>query len=368
MIRISGPNVTIKDFTKEKYETKMLFRCTSLLYAQRFLETGNIRFGLPQEWIDEYKKNGAGRGDLLEGCYCCMPNFNLHIANFYRSLRQNVENFRDTRNGYLYFRSSDVLAMRTFCMFGLDGKDFKEQVLEDGTREYPVCTISKKYFEDFSNVTQNEYDKLSAEHKPVLLMINNPKEFHRRLRDFMREFGVNDDEWIIHPVGYSGKNEHFLIGDDMPAELFSKDTSFEYQKEIRAVVYTKRYSVIKKFNKCNGIVNLGCMKDIASIEEYYFNDMSMYLTNKNKMLYVLPRPKITPLVEEKPETLMGIIQQAYDNRIPGEELSDRERRDEYIKPIVNILNKNFDIEFYYNDVSFKKRGTNQKIKIILQRD
>ena len=366
MIRISGSNVTIKDFTKENYQTKMLFRCTSLLYAERFLETGNIRFGLPQEWIDEYKVNGDGRGDLLEGCYCCMPNFNLSVANFYKSLRPNVEIFRDSRTDYLYFRSKDVLDMRTFCLFGLDVKDFHIDASDE--EKNPTFTLHKKYFEDFSNVSKEMYDKLPSEEKPVLLMINNPKEFHKRLRNFMHNFGVNDDEWIIHPIGYSEKNTHFLIGDDMPSELFSKDISFEYQKEIRVVVCTKRDSIVQKFNKCNGIVNLGCMKDIASIEEYYFDDMKMQLKGNNKMIYTLPRPVYIPLVEMEPETLMAMIQQAYDNRIPGEDLSDEGKRNTYIKPIVDVLDDNFDIEFNYMDVTFKKRGTFEKIKIQLLRD
>lgn len=366
MIRISSPNVTVRDFTKETYQTKMLFRCTSLLYAERFLKTGNIRFGTPQEWINDYKVSGDGRGDLLEGCYCCMPNFNFSVANFYRSLRENVETFRDDRNNYLYFRSKDVLSMRTFCLFGLDAKDFKTKTLGEDRKEHPTYTIPRKYFEDFSCASKEVYDKLPPEEKPVLLMIHNPKEFHERLKIFMREWGVNDDEWIIRPIGYSEKKTHFLVGDDMPSELFLKDSSFEYQKEIRAVVYTKRHSVLKKFNKCNGIINLGYMGDIASIQEYYFSDMTMQFRNNNTLLYTLPKPIVTPLEKLAPEELMAIVQQAYENRMLGKNLEEEKSRNEYIEPLINVLDKIYDIEFRYEDATFKKRGTNQRVKIKLQ--
>lgn len=366
MIRISGPNVTVKDFTKEEYQTAMLFRCTTKLFAERFLETGNIRFGLPQEWIDEYKRNGDGRGDLLEGCYCCMPNMNLSVANFYSSLRPNVETFRDDRNGYLYFRSREVLDMRTFCLFGLDRKDFSIYTLGEDRKNHPTFILSKKYFEGFSGVSKEEYDTLSPEDKPVLLMIHNPKEFHKRLRAFMRNIGVNDNEWLIHPVGYSDKKTHFLIGDDMPAELFTKDISFECQKEVRAVVYSKRQAVINKFNRCNGIVNIGCMKDIASIEEYYFQDMIMQLRGNNKMIYSLPKPITTPLEELSPESLMTMVQQAYENRILGEELGNKAKRVAYIKSLIDVLDKYHDIEYRDSDGTFYNRGTNQRIYIKLE--
>lgn len=64
------PFVKINDMRQKNFKTLMLFRCTTLEYANKFLETGNIRFGLPQEWIDDYKKNGSGRGDLFRRSIC----------------------------------------------------------------------------------------------------------------------------------------------------------------------------------------------------------------------------------------------------------------------------------------------------------
>ena len=182
----------------------------------------------------------------------------------------------------------------------------------------------------------------------------------------MREFGINDDEWIIRPIGYSEKNTHFLVGDDIPSELFLKDISFEYQKEVRVVIYTRRHAVIKKLNKCNGIVNLGEMKDIADIQEYYFDDMTMQLRGRNSLIYTLPKPIFTPLEEMSPESLMAIVQQAYENRIPGKELDDECKRKEYMKPIIDVLNRRFNIDFIYSDATFIKRGTKEEIKIILK--
>lgn len=367
MIIINHPNVKIKDFTKEKYETKMLFRCTTQLYAEKFLETGNIRFSYPEEWIADYKINGDGRGDLLEGCYGCMPEFNLSVAKFYSSLRPNSQTFHDDRNNYLYFRSNDVLQMPTFCLFGLDKKDFKLTSTEDNKEHY-LFKLSQKFFTAFYDISKEIYDNLPPNKKPVLLMIHNPHEFNKRLRAFMIDFGIRDDEWIVHPVGYSEKNTHFLIGDDMPAELFSKDISFEYQKEIRTVIYTKRQSILKKLNACNRIVDLGCMKDIASIQEYYFDDMLMELKGKNRLIFTLPKPIVTPLEELPPEKLIGPILQAYENSIPGENLDTELKRTQYITPLLDLLERIHNIEFNCENITFKNKDSNIWIKYELEKD
>ena len=364
MLFLQGENVKIKNFAAEKYNTKMLFRCTSQLYAERFIETGNLRFGLPKEWIEEYKRNGAGRGDELEGCYASMPNFNLKAAEFYRSQRDNVEIFQRDQNGIRYFRSKDVLDMRTFCLFGLDSKYFTEMKMGENKKLYPSYTLTKKYFEDFGDVNEEEYDHLPPEEKPVVLMIHNPKEFHRRLRNFMREFGVNDNEWIIHPVNYSDKSQHFIVGDDIPAELFSKDISFEYQREIRAVVHTKRYSVIKKFNQCNGIVDIGYMGDIASIQDYYFRDMEMELRGNNKLIYTLPKPIVTALDDLPERTLMCYVQQAYDNCVPGYDFKNVGEIEEYIAPLLEALEKK-EVYFDKKQITFKFKNDSQKYRVIV---
>lgn len=366
MIRISGPGITVKDFTKTPHETKMFFRCTTLEYAEKFIKTGNIRFGLPKEWIDTYIKEGDGRGDLLEGCYGCLPEFNLAAANFYMGIRPNAETFRDKRNDYLYFRSKNVLNMRTFCLFGLDRYDFKKVYSKREDKLVWQYRLPKQYFEDFSPITKDDYDSLPPNEKPVLLMISDPSEFVKRLRTALNKMDIRDEDWVIHPIGYSDKKCKYLIGDDIPAELFSKDTSFEYQKEIRAVIYGNRPSIIKKMNKCNGIIDLGAMDDIAMIQEYYFDDMVMQLENEKSMLYTLPREIVTPLDELDKETLLGIIQQAYENRIPGCDLDKDEDCAAYIVPLSKVLLEKYHIESMLNEREFRNIITGEMIKIQLK--
>lgn len=69
----------------------MLFRCTTLELAQKFLATGNIRFGVPQEWIDKYKEYGPGRGDLLEGAFAAIDKIDKRPIDFYNTIRPHVK-------------------------------------------------------------------------------------------------------------------------------------------------------------------------------------------------------------------------------------------------------------------------------------
>ena len=50
-------------------------------------------------------------------------------------------------------------------------------------------------------------------------MINNPHLFFLRVKEFFKEFGLYDNEYIIYPVLYRNKYENFIV-DDEPAELF----------------------------------------------------------------------------------------------------------------------------------------------------
>ena len=356
------PYVEINDISQTDFKTLMLFRCTTLEYARKFIETGNIRFGLPKEWIKSCEKYGVGRGDLLEGAFAAIKEIDERPIDFYKSIRPNVKMTENAIEGFYYFQSIDVLNMRTFCLFGLNDNMFPNQVIAEDKRIYPSGKIPKRYFEDFApNVTKEEYDILEPNEKPVLIVIKNPHEFFTRIRKFLYGLGLSDNEFIIQPVSYIDKHAQFLVGDVMPGELFIKDSSFDYQSEIRIVISSFKKEILQKFEVVNGIFDIGSMQDISEIQEYYFKDFIMQKRD-NKLLFASSKPTKTACSKEQ---LMSIIGQILCNRCPEGSVRDANStktnltKEEQIALIENSLKNSFHICFdrrnltFYTDENYK---------------
>lgn len=282
----------------KNFNTLMLLKCvTKQKYAKDFLEYGKLKFGKPQEWIDAWEKEGSGRGDLLEGSFASIISKNDEKAKFYKLFRNNVIDIVDQRNGNIHFYSKDVLDLPTCCFFGLNDNMFKTMSKGEDGNEYPSGKIKKSYFRDFAkSIDKSDYENYPEDEKPALIMINNPKEFRKRLETYFINNGVELSEIIYRPVEYVDKFKEFNIPYPAPYELFTKDNKFSNQSEIRLVVNTKNEKFLKKLNESKGIVELGNMRDIASIEEYYFEDFIMQKRG-NRLVYILATPKIKELSE-----------------------------------------------------------------------
>lgn len=331
-----------------KRKPLMLFRCTTQEFAERFIKSGNIRFGTPKEWIDCYKKSGNGRGDLLEGCFASVSDIKKREYEFYRTVRSNVTVIPDKVNKRYYFQSRDILGLRTFCLFSLNKELFSQWKEEEDRNYYPVGKISKKYFSDFSDELQKDYDNLSPDRKPVLLMIKNPKLFFDRLINKLCEIGFEEDEILIQHVKYVIKDVDYYINEQIPYELFFKDISFNYQNEIRVVLFPKRFMENSILEQQNGIIDLGCMKDIAEIQDYYFKDIHMQLRG-NSIIYTLPKPVEKPLND--PMEIIGYIHQIYRDELPGPLLSIA-KRDELVAEFTSFLKSKYGISFDKDNLTF----------------
>ena len=91
----------------------LFFRCTEQKYAQNFIESGNLRFGTPNEWINAARINNFGRGDSLEGS--CIAISKQGITK----VEPSQEFLVSEDKGFFFYQRKDVLALRTFCLFGL---------------------------------------------------------------------------------------------------------------------------------------------------------------------------------------------------------------------------------------------------------
>lgn len=280
----------------KNFKTIMLLKCvTNQKYAEDFLEFGKLKFGKPQEWIDAWEKEGSGRGDLLEGSFASIVRSNYRQADFYKLLRTNTIEMIDPRNNNIHFQSKDVLNLPTCCFFGLNDNMFKTISKGEDGNEYLSGKIKKSYFRDFAkSLDKTAYENCSEDERPALIMVNNLTEFRKRLETYFMKNGLELSEIIYYPVTYLDKGKEFFIGDPAPNELFTKDDKFSNQSEIRIVLNTKNKKFLRKLYENNGIVELGNMRDIASIEGYYFEDFIMQKRG-NTLLYALATPKVEEL-------------------------------------------------------------------------
>lgn len=293
----------------EQLRTLALFRCTEKQYAQSFCTTGNMKFNTPQYWIDLEKKEGKGRGDLMEGVCASSNMFDINTLLRCQTLRQNI--YPETIKGITYFRSKDILNLPCYCLFGLNNTAFENEFFDRRGVKYHSSIVAKQYFQDFSNNSTDESAKvLSDDRKPVLIMIMNPSKFVERVINYFESIGVKREEILISPVEYMDKNIPFVSIKKFPYELFLKDKSFSYQSEIRIIINTKDRNVLKELADKNNIVNIGDLQDITHIEEFYYKDMAMAIRG-NKLYYALPEPKEQDLKDLPVEELISTM---YDIR------------------------------------------------------
>ncbi len=325
--------------------TLMLFRCTEQQYAESFCNTGSMKFNTPQYWIDIEKKYCKGRGDLHEGAYSSFNAFDNSDLSIYKKLRKNVYVYGEPLKSITYLRSKDILNLPCFCLYGLND-DMFTNIINDEKGEHHCFSVVKEYFQDFSeDHTKDTTINLPSSGKPALLIIHSPRKFFDRVRAYFLSIGVKDEEILILPVRYIDKSIPFLCSKEFPMELFLKDKSFSYQNEIRIVINTKNNKVLRELRKNNNTVNIGNMKDIADIEGYYYEDMFMELRGNN-LLYVLPEPIVTPLIEMSKEELVSIL---YQITYEDEWTKNAEEKVEAIKNIKKTLREKYGIYHLYDE-------------------
>ena len=226
------------------------------------------------------------------------------------------------------------------CFFGLDKNDFSDiSIDEEGIKHY-TNTVTQKYFKDFSNNnTKESASELPKDEQPTLVIITNPNEFFKRIIDYFIKLGLKREEILINPVKYIDKTQGFYSPKEVyPRELFLKDISFAYQREVRVVINTKNKKVLKELSTKNNIINIGDLSDITHIEEFYYDKDMLMEKRGNRLLYVLSEPKTFPLEDLSKEELLALVHQ-----ITNEDIRKLSKHgietNEQIMDIVNEIEK-----------------------------
>lgn len=322
------------------FRTLLFLECLPNKYVDAFIGKGVIRFGLPSVWASI---NGDSRGDYREGVYAIKKSTNTTDIQKMLSLRPN-STFQ-IKNGQTFYFSNDVRSMRTYCLYGLNDKDLVKNNKRSQDHQYHLSgKVPKSYFHNlYPHISKEAYHSLSEEEQPMLLMIH-PNKFYERLTKKLLSMGLTTNEFIFAPVNYYDTNEEMLIY-PMPYELFWKSNKYSEQHEIRVVITSLRPEIKYLFDSNNGLIELGPMKDIATVSEYYFDDIEVE-ERGGKLLYSLATPQ-KYVLDETIENNLAIIREALSDELPGSPMAIKEIED-YIRPYVEIIETKYGAKYNWN--------------------
>lgn len=341
------------------FSTDILFRCTSKKYAED-LKKGKFRFNQPKFWIEQGNKGNIGLGDSLEGVFLS-TNIN-DKSPFIENLKNNIDYEFFNKNLKTYFRRKEIKDLYCFCLYGLNSNSFKEVDVDIFGKTHYISRISKDYFYDFSDgMTKETYD-INDENKKVVVFINNPHLFFKKIKDFFKTLGIDDNDIIISPVEYINRQQNSISFVPYPKELLLKDIYYSNQSEIRIIINSKSEKLISYMKDNNNIIDIGNIDNIVDIYDYYFDDM--VLEKEGNILYFsLPYPKTENLDNMSLRQLLAIFVQVSNDKLPYE-TSPQERK-EIIDCIKNIINKKYNTTLSIENGQIVFYGLNKNLNEII---
>ena len=345
-----------------KFNTNMLFKCTIRKYAEDMLD-GNLFFNMPEKWIEiEEISQNKGQGDSLEGTFLTTDenDNSTFISNL--KLSDDIEHFK--KNNKLFFRRKSVKKLFCYCLYGLNDNSFVEKS-EDRFGNVNFCSrIDKNYFSGFSDVKEEEYFKIQEGERPAVVFISNPHEFFERIRNALVELGVKREDVIVSPVEYVDRNNNSIALLPYPHELLLKDISFKNQSEIRIIINSEDKSIIQKIKENNQIINIGNINDIASIYDFYFNDLIL-MKDGNSVLFTLPFPENIPIEKLTLRKLLSIFVQTSNDQLPYE--MSIEDRIKIINAIKKVIKNKYGMEIGVKNGMITAYGYSGDINEILDK-
>lgn len=256
--------------SKKIESTHVFLRVLEREYAERFVNNGEIMFGMPIKWRDSFFKNKDKIiGDPLEGAYSVIHN----------NVKESV-----------IYRKKENLYTPTICFYGISNNHFNEKVLPNGSKRQ-CGFVALNYFNSFGEgISKEEYEKIEKARQKVVIVINRPELFVERIIKKAVDIGFDRKDIYCYPITYIDKKVNHICNVDYPLELFFKDKEYIEQNEIRIFIYSNNGKKMKELinNRC--MLNIGDISDIAHIEDLYFNDMH-FEKQDNKFIYELATPK-----------------------------------------------------------------------------
>lgn len=145
---------------------------------------------------------------------------------------------------------------------------------------------------------------------------------------------------------------------------FLKDISFKNQSEIRIIINSEDKSIIQKIKENNQIINIGNINDIASIYDFYFNDLIL-MKDGNSVLFTLPFPENIPIEKLTLRKLLSIFVQTSNDQLPYE--MSIEDRIKIINAIKKVIKNKYGMEIGVKNGMITAYGYSGDINEILDK-
>lgn len=353
---MEAPTINAKAVLNFDFSIVMMFRCTQKQYAEQF-KKGKLFFNTPHAWIQAENNGDKGRGDILEGTFFT-ANSN-DSSNFIKSLKQNPNlNWVIDKNS-IFFRRKDIESVPCLCLYGLKDNSFKKSIDHKGCAHY-ISQVTEEYFTSFSDsITKEKYSALEDSKKPVVIFINNPHEFFRRVKRSLKKLGLKDNEIIISPVEYIDKYATSLSAIPYPGELLLKDLYYSQQSEIRIIINSTNTSFNKHIKENNNIIDVGSLDDITEIYDFYYCDLLLEKMIDNSIVFNLPTPFFEPFANMELTELLNIYSYIADDRYEIDFNKLGKTKVEVLQILKSIMKSKFDIELSYHKKKFNLYNVNK---------
>ena len=306
-------------------KTLLFLKCIDRRYATQFISKGTIRLSKPREWtiIKE-----SSRGDVYEGVYAKCPNKGPFDIKRIQGLRKDSRSI--LCDDFMLFYSDSVLNMRTYCLYGLNDRDLiRRDRRSQDHKFHGAGVIPKAYFQKlYPYVTEENYFSIPEDNRPVLLIIK-PDVFYRKLIEYFSTYGMQyQTDFLFMPVNYyDSNNSNLFCVEKAPFELFFKSSDYSEQNEIRLVITSDRPEIVKIFEENDGIIHLGDMTDVASISDYYFDDMQVEERGP-QLYYSTSKPIVKDATEDD---MIGWLVQILSDEMPKSPMTISEMKKELIE-------------------------------------
>ena len=355
-------NTTFKQVLNFNFSTHILFRCIPKKYANSFVK-GKFRFGQPKAWIKMEQQGNKGQGDFLEGV--CLATSKKDNSKFISNMKknENIDHFEKSK--LLYFRNKRINNLYCLCLYGLNSNVFLNKETDRFGKEHFIARVDKKYFMDFSpGLIEKQYFAMEEEERPVVLFINNPHMFFKKIKDFFVNLGVDEKDIIISPVEYVNLRKEFVSFLPHPYELFLKDEDFSNQSEVRIVINSDSEELINYMNENNNIIDIGNIEEIVTIYDYYFHDLLLEKQG-NTLLFTLPFPEYKKLSDLTLRELLRSYIQISNDKLPYE--TTLEEREDILEEIKLTIEQKYNIFLNIIDGHINLSNVNGDINNLLDK-
>ena len=261
---------------QELHRPHVIFKMMERKWIEKLYSHGELRFSAPEKWVQCEKENGRGQGDKYEGVFAIDVIGEDREEEFRKRYKKNL--LVTEEGGKKFYQLRKTLGWPTYCFYSLADQHFccESEINNAGVYNFRT-EITGYYFQDFARGrTAEEINLLPEDERPALLVIlgyDNIRLFVNKVRKALfKKYGITNSEFLFDQVVYDYSREcdksYTSIREYPPKELFYKGKEFEYQREGRFVINSKKYWISDCHSQYLDI-EIGSMESYAKVVHEY---------------------------------------------------------------------------------------------------